>query len=317
MAIATGPSPTLTAAARRPDRRDDWRQTVWMGFRLETPGEWEILRHAIRREQGRLVFVDRRRQRLQLSWARMNRPDVSQVMTDYRNRDREENPDVRFEPIHSLNGWTGFHRKGLTRLALYEPARRLMIEMTIEWPGERDASIETGLTETFEALDEPPPIEPPDTEDEIAFEPSRWRAFGLDVTAPAGWSLTRTDIRPADTTLFFDDLNHSSRRAQVRRAGMIDAWFDGSLERFVRRYVGLGPEIEHEPVVLGERTGLLSRSVEKATKFKRLSGRAPVRRDLTWLDRDAAAVIAVTTWSVGEKHRADPLIFSACGVCTR
>jgi len=246
----------------------------------------------------------------------MNKPDMTHVMTDYRNRDREEDQSFQFKTVDEHDQWIGLYRRGLTRLARYVEKRRMMVELAITWPKRREFDVESDIAESFDVGNEPPPIERDRKAKQTELGESRWRAFGLDVIAPAGWTLTRTEVKPADTTFFFQDLNDSNRRAQIRRAGMIDAWFDGSLETFIRRYVGVGPEIDHEPLGQKGRTALLSQCIETATKFERISGRAPVRRDLSWVDRDAHAVICVTTWSAGKKHTAEPRIFDVTGVST-
>ena len=313
MSIATS-SLGNTGRKNRPDL-DAWRETIWMGMRMLTPADWEILRHGLGREKGRLVFVDRRRQRLQVSWARMDRPDLSRAMSDYQHLDRQQEEIRHFHAIGDLHDWTGFHRRGLTRLARWDADRRLTIEMAIAWPGQRDAAVESAIAEEFSIGLPPPPRELAKDEKPPA-HPSRWRAFGLDATAPAGWTLSGADVRPADTTFRFHDLHDPTRRVHVRRVGMVAAWFDGSLEAFVRKSVGVGPEIRHQATTCGTRPALRSECVEKSTRFQRLARRAPVRRDLTWHEPASHAVLNVTSWSVGEKNAVDPMIFTVQGYST-
>ena len=63
-------------------------QTIeWLGMRFRVPDEWEIVRHSSKRRTGTLMFVDRRRQRMQLSWTECRgEPDKVQLFNDLRAR---------------------------------------------------------------------------------------------------------------------------------------------------------------------------------------------------------------------------------------
>lgn len=60
-----------------------------MGLAFEAPADFAAVRHDLRREAGRLVLVDRRRQRLQLTWSTLpdgKKPDPEALARDWRAR---------------------------------------------------------------------------------------------------------------------------------------------------------------------------------------------------------------------------------------
>ena len=94
--------PCRTEASRYPvDRGDESclsRQIVWHGLCFSVPGGWELMRHAINPDAGRLVLVDRRRHRMSVAWVRVDEsPDVRQMLKDHQSRDLEADGDARFE----------------------------------------------------------------------------------------------------------------------------------------------------------------------------------------------------------------------------
>ena len=57
----------------------------WLGLSFEVPKEWEIVRHSTSTERGRLVLVDRRRQRLEVCWSECKKePDLERLVEEFR-----------------------------------------------------------------------------------------------------------------------------------------------------------------------------------------------------------------------------------------
>lgn len=297
-----------------------WRRCVWMGLSFETPPDWEIIRHSLKRRRGRLVFIDRRRQRLQVSWAECDRrPDLRQALDDYRNLDRQDDADCTFEDLRGAAPWQGYARIGpaaaLTRLGRYLHKRRLWVEMTVSWPAGRDRQVERRLAEGFELAAEPPP-EDLSADEAAALRPVRWRAFGVDVTAPPGWALVAADVKPADVTLRFRAAWDASLEAAVRRAGMVDAWYRGNSRAYILRQIGRATECRFREATYRGRKACRADSAEPATRFKRLTRRARTRRDLVYLDEPAHALMGITTWS-RPGRAVEPDEFELSGVLLR
>jgi len=259
---------------------EDLQTIEWFGMRLWVPAEWEMASHSVRSERGRLVFVDRRRERLQLSWADVrSAPDLAQAMDDYRRRDAQRQPDCTFRNLR-VGRWTGFRSAGaggaLTRAGLYDKPRRLWIEMAIAWPDQHQAELERTILQRFE-LDGP------------AAATSRWQALRLDVELPRVWTIEDVDARPADVSMRFAC---GRDRTIVRRSGMLEAWFDGNLESVIRRSVGaVAATLRH--VTVSSHPAVRSDSRERGRGLVELFGRPRSRASLAWVCPAARALYQV------------------------
>lgn len=304
------------------ESRSDWRHVAWMGLQLNTPADWEIIAHSIDRKRGSLTFIDRRRQRMLLSWARTSQPiDLNRSMQDYKSRDQLDDKSVKIIDLRN-NGFIGYFRSSaeaahssLTRLARQHSKRRLWVELTLDWPWGRDEWVERAIMESFTFENDPPDAMDEDDVIKMA-KPTLWRAFGLEITAPSGWMLKTTDVKPADVTLTFEDLLNPRRECRVRRIGMVDAWYTGDLKPVIRKSIGMQVDCEYEAVTHHDTAALLGTSPEPMINLKKIAGRNRTRRDLVWHDESAYAVLAVTTISP-ESESVEPQSFKVTGYCPR
>jgi hypothetical protein len=200
------------------------QQTIaWLRMQLHAPAHWELVRHGTQPAAGRLVLVDRCHQRLLLRWAACETPpEPDRLWQDYRTLERSRHADCRFDPLAPDTGWAGFRRHAggdtLTRAGRFAPELRRWIEMTLSWPDGHDEQLETAVLRAFSIR-----------------ATDRIRAFGCDLTPPAGWTLAAAEIKPAQAELRFTCGRHEVR---VRRLGMLEAWYDGDAPAFVRRQLG-------------------------------------------------------------------------------
>jgi len=280
---------------------DRLQHIAWLGMRLAVPTDWEIVRHAVRPEKGRLVLVDRRRQRLQLSWVRTpTAPDLEQAMADYRSRDVEENPDRTFSPLASVGRWRGFRRHEeqavLTRAGQFDPRLRRWMEVVVEWPDGLEAILEEKVLRGSGAA------EP----DEHSAE---WRAFGLDVRTPPTWVLQEATVKPADVRLAFRD---GRRDATVRRLGAPDAWYDGDLEEFLHKQV-VGAKVRASAREHNGHAACLGESRLARSRLGEWLGMGRPRLDLVWLCPAAHAVFQVTTRARGPAVPPEQFVVRCCG----
>jgi hypothetical protein len=262
-------------------------QTIyWLGMRLSVPDDWEVVRHGIHARKGRLVFVDRRRQRLVLSWVTTDRPpEVARLLEDYRNRDLEEDSDRRFTDLPPTAGWRGIRRKGaegLTRATRYEALDQRWIEMTIPWPQQYDRDLERKLLEGFSMV--------------RGEQARRWRAFRVDVRTPPGWELTGTTVKPADVMLQF---RHGRADSMVRRRGLAEGWYDGDLGRYLHQEIQQVVSHREQRVYEG-RSVEVCVTDEPMARVKRLLKRPRRRVDLAWFESADQAVYHLTTISPAE-----------------
>lgn len=213
------------------------RSTEWLGLRLGVPGHWEIVRHSTSPRKGSLVFADRTRQRLQVTWtACTSRPDVARLLADHRAKQREQDADVVITTPLLPAGWRGMQRPQpdghtLLRAARFDAASSRLIEVVLD-----DEEGSDLIHEVLNALVVTGPAD----------AARRFQAFGLDLTVPDGFHLVATEIQPADAALTFSTqqaLGAAHRTARepdksptltVRRRAMADVWFDGDLRRVLK-----------------------------------------------------------------------------------
>ncbi len=293
-----------------------WRELVWMGFALAVPHAWEVLGHSTKLRRGRLLLVDRRRQRMQLSWASCeSRPDLRRAFEDYRSADREDDPSCAFAATAAASPWQGYVRRdadgsAITRLGRYIHKRRLWLEMVLSWPGGHEADVEAEITARFALA--APPCPPALGDDEPAPGPVRWRAFGLDVTVPPGWWLRKADVRPADVTFHFSDARDAAGEVRTRRLGLLEAWYDDNPHAFLQKEVGYAVDCDVRPVQHAGVNAWLCVSDEPMPRYRRLAGRGRTRRDLLWPSEAAGGMLCVTTFSP-EKAPVEPTAFNVTG----
>lgn len=212
----------------------------WLGLRLELPRPWEVVRHGVSPRKGSLVFADRARQRLQVTWtACVKKPDVGRLLDDHRDRQKAEQPDAEFVPATLPIGWRGLERRfddgrSLLRAARYDTGTDRLLEAVLEV--DRTAPDEIELADDvlrgIRVVSDPASAR-------------RVRAFGIDADLPAGWRLGRTRVLPADTSLMFvkgasvktrsDTAAASEAEVTLRRRAMADVWFDGDPRALLQR----------------------------------------------------------------------------------
>ena len=275
-------------------------EIVWLGMRLVVPAGWEILRHSVRSQKGRLVLMDRRRQRLQLSWVRMpTAPALDRAMADYRSRDLEEKADRTFSPLPSVGRWRGFRRHDeravLTRAGQYDARLERWVEMAVEWPEGLDAELEERILRGFGVEGEA--------------DGRRWRAFGLNVRTPPRWVLETADAKPADVTFTFRE---GRRAASIRRIGATEVWYEGNLEGFLRKEAAgmkvkvSAPKHNRHPACLGE-------SRQTRSRLGEWLGLGRLQLDLVWLCPVAHAMFHVTTHARGAAVLPKQFVVRCCG----
>lgn len=245
----------------------DYQRTIWLGMAVDVPTDWAIVRHAVDTEKGRLVWMDRRRQRMQLSWlACPSRPEMRQVIADYRNMDLEFDEDVQFAKLPKINDWIGLRSSGkrcLTRAARYEAHADRWVELVLEWPDKVDARVERHVCESFDMTE---------------VETGHWRAFGVDMTVANDWELLRVDAMPADVSWLF---SRPKQELIVRKLGMLPTWFDGNMRMFVQRQLKDQP-VTFSDIVVNGHTAVMAQSREPAARVKRWVGQQRRRHDCVW-----------------------------------
>ena len=216
----------------------DLQRVQWLGVSLEVPAEWEIVRHAVDRTRGTLSFVDRRHQRLSLSWVPCERePDIARMMSDSRSRDELTEKAHGFTAIPSTDGWRGYRwregERSLTRAGRYDHCGGRWLEAVVVWPSSRDPELERRMLASC-ALAETP----------VGFRHTR--AFGMSVSCPEGWELSRVTAEPGRVAFSY---RAGRTTAMVSRAKALEGWWGDNLQVVsLRRGEGIGAPRPGVPV---------------------------------------------------------------------
>jgi hypothetical protein len=273
-------------------------QTIeWLGLKFCVRAEWQIVEHGVAPEGGRLVFVDRRRERLDLFWRACScEPDIERTLEDQRAKELLAHPGTRFEPLSTVGGWKGFRRhtssgKVVTRAGRYDAADKRWLEAVVIHPPGSPDPVELDL-DVLESV----------TVQEPAESSTRWKAFDIDVTTPTGFRLLRAQARPADITFEFRAFDLQTGEscpgwAIVHRMGMADAWYSGDAEQILVRD---NPRVDFSrflPDVAGPHAAIAAEGRAPGTPLGRLLGRSACRRAIAWHCEPTNAVYCVATTS--------------------
>ena len=255
----------------------------WHGMSFSVPADWEIVKHAVNPENGRLVFVDRRHQRLVLSWVTNDGPlDTQRLLSDCRSREVVESPDSIFRDMAPVKQWRGYwwrdRESTVTRAGYFDRVRSQWIEMVLAWPVNRDQDMEQEILSGFKAGG-------------TGRGPARWRAFGIDITSPQGWRLSSATVKPADLRVGFAI---EGGEAVVKRVKVPESWFHGDMEAYLRKQLkGTKPAIAGR--AYRNHIACLSQSREQGFKRRWLIGDWRRRFDLAWVCERTKALYQITT----------------------
>jgi hypothetical protein len=249
----------------------------WLALGFRVPEDWEIVRHGIGFERGSLVFVDRARQRLSVSWTACPRaPDLERLLSDF-----ESQPHAAGETVLSQGDVSGFRvleckRETGERVAhalRFDPISSRLIELELPGLDEREAG---GLARELLAG--------------FAFsERARsrhLRAFGVHAEVPEGFRLCGSQVKPADVSLEFEQIavsgERTAARLRIRRSGMARAWFDGDAARAIR---SRSPELRFHDFAsraVGSHAATVAQGAPRGAILKRALGRATRHQVTFW-----------------------------------
>jgi len=284
------------------EMRSDLQTIEWLGMQIHVPADWEIVRHSVNQHAGSLIMVDRRRQRMQLSWTECaSPPDEKRIFEDFRSRDLKENPGCKLEDVFQCGPFTCYRRITgpfvVTRAGMYDRRWRRWVDVAIPWPEGREEALEGRILESFRTA-------------QRDAKTMRWRAFRLDFLLPSQWRLCAADVRPGRVTMSFE---HDGITAAVTRVGAVDGWFDGHLDHYLKKQVDnavgtytISKRGQHEACVF---TGK-----ERRFHPRWLMGRRRVRSDIAWHCPDSKALYQVMIMGrAGADMLVDMVQVNCCG----
>jgi hypothetical protein len=249
----------------------------WLALGFRVPIDWEIVRHGVGFERGSLVFVDRVRQRLSVSWTACPRvPNLERLLSDFENQ-----PLTMGETLLTQNDHFGFRvleckkssGEHVTHALRFDPASNRLIELELPGLAARD-----GQTLTHALLAEFSFSER-DRDHSV-------RAFGVHAALPAGFGLRSSRVKPADVTLEFERPaapgERSSASLKIRRSGMARAWFDGDAGRAIRARNPTLRFRDFARLTVGPHVATTARGFSRAALLTRALGMAVSHDVLFW-----------------------------------
>ncbi|MEX0655240.1 MAG: hypothetical protein WD534_18790 [Phycisphaeraceae bacterium] len=288
------------------------RQTLqWMGLRLLVPAEWQIVRHSVEIAKGSLALVDRRRQRLQVIWSDWPvKPDLKQLIGDYRAQQLDRDADAKFESLALPEPWVGVarhvdHDEMLVRAARFDLPTHRLIETAL-LIGREGADQRALLTELLSELEVVCRAE----------DATQWQAFDIHLTTPAGFRLRQAKVKPMHASLRFtghdEAKNRPDRReARIRRIAMAQTWYKGAESMLREEDWRLA--FDHRPTRVGQHVATRSTCQERGKRWQRYTGKLRQRCDLTWACERENAVYHVTTLSPrGQDVEPEDFTISCC-----
>lgn len=269
----------------------------WLGLKFRVPSEWQIVRHSVAPDAGRLVLVDRRRERMELYWHSCARePDLERTLEDQRSKERLAEPEAAIEPCSFTAGWRGFRRRSgggdvVSRAGRYDSGSKRWLEVVIVAP----AGAKDGPSTDLDVLGSVEVTGP-------AGSCTRWQAFDIDLVTPAGFRLVVAQVRPADVAFDFRAVDSQTgelgtEAARVHRRGMADAWYAGDPEQVLHRDNPGVRFLELRQDSAGPHPALIGEGRAPGTRLGRLLGRRATCRSVAWHCDQRNAVYCVTTTS--------------------
>lgn len=245
---------------------------IWRQIGVELPPDWECLQFSRDSEAGRCAFADRHRYRFELNWRRSKgEPDFKRMMKDYGESLAGSWEDIR--SVHS-RGWPGLTgRRGeevVSRFGHFFKEIELLVEVVFIHAEERSRRLESNILATVRAV----PPEPTGMQ--------KWRAFGMEMQVPRGFTLGECVVEPARIGMRFDGPKKPDRWI-FRRYGMVDQWLKTSVREWLGAQVGdLVRKVRLKPV--GGGGGDLAR-IEGQWRPKGLLLRKGAYAAAAWRDR--------------------------------
>lgn len=178
---------------------------------------------------GRCAFADRYQFRCEMSWRSVpGEPDYPRMVSDYLHK-LEREKKISGAKRLSISGWHGFtgtsKKECTSRFGRYLAESGCLIEIVLLWPDARDAACEAAILGSIMSV--------PVDHDNCRL----WRSFGMELRVPSSAAFEGCTALPARVELSFTD-TRTRNTWQFSRFGMLSAWFDGDLSKWLGNNLG-------------------------------------------------------------------------------
>ena len=249
-------------------------RTSWRGVRVDHPRDWEIALAAGPDEPPRCTFTDRHYHRLDVRWQETDHPpNLELLLEKHRHSPKGELRDVsRLGGLPA--GWSGVLRKGeggcVTHAAKVFRDRRVLVEATLFWPGQRDTALEAAVLESV-AVDAAGPVR-------------LWQAMGMSLELGEQFRLRSSDSRVGRVQWQFATIGRDAATLTVERLAMPDCWLKGPLEDWLSEQVPpRHVAVTKTATTFNEHSAHHQVSRGKGSLGATLRHLRPMRLDVAWL----------------------------------
>ncbi len=246
-------------------------KTCWRGLELSHPADWELAVLCGPGEPGRLTFADRRYQRLDIRWMKLDyRPNLKLMLDKYRQQ--EEKQKIKVEPFSTAQ-WQCVMRTSengqVVHAGKFLETQRLLVEATIIWPDRRDKSVENAILSSVCFH-----------EQEVS---SLWQAMGLAVTAPVGFELSGVSAKVGRIRWEFKSSDKRGPQLGVEQLAMPEYWLESPLRDWLAEELPDGFEANHqEPITINTHSAQKIQSRRRINALSAMRWRRQLRTDVAW-----------------------------------
>lgn len=248
-------------------------RTSWRGMQIDHPHDWELSVASGVDEPGRLKFVDRLYERLDVRWKPLTYvPDLQKALEKYR-------PDAdRKAKVSDLSGapqpWQGIVRK-LPKGTVVHAGRffrnvRWLVEATVLWPRRRNTELERTILASVQPLDPRAPV-------------LTWQASGLSLVLGREFDLQTNQARVGRVAWTFTARAKGGPELTVERLAMAQYWLRQPLRDWLVEELPDRHEVirQHVMDANGHRgEALISRG--RVGRVASLRGLKEIRLDAAW-----------------------------------
>ena len=250
----------------------DLERTCWAGLELSHPAGWEISHASGKIRSGRLVFIERIDQRLDIQWRQLKRtPDIGWAMERFR-RKAAAKASIR-ELTKSAKYWHGLvltnpDKSVVVRAGRYFRDRKVLVELTLAFPAGRNDKQLKAMLESI------------DLQDPKAAK-RRWSAFGICIDVGGNFEIVRTSFKVGRVRW---DFQAGSSELIVERLGAPEQWLSDPLKKWLTDQLPpRGKVLQAELIQLGDHEADAVHWRGRASMGASLIGRKRLGLDVGWL----------------------------------